>query len=434
MRDDSTTATIMAAISADLSALITTLLETEGDNLGSAEQVTRQRLHQVGATLLERCLAARGTGKAGARVPCSCGAAATFEGYRSKDVQTLVGWIRVRRAYYHCGACGQSHIPLDSHLGLERDGHSPHVRRLASHLGALLPFGQAAATLGDLAGIGLSASSVRGVTERVGQQQEAAIQAAVRAAWTDGLPEMAGPGPERLYLALDGVRILTTDGAGKEAKVGVLAAESRQPDGTWRRDPSHYVVSFDTAAVFGQRLALAAHRAGLEQARELVVLGDGAEWIWNLAAEHAPQATCIVDWYHASERIWQLGRTLYGEGTARTRRWVARQLDRLAAGRVRHLARAWQRLRLSGAAAAARDEQVTYFSNQASRMAYDQYRTRGLDIGSGMVESACKTLIGMREKGPGMRWTVAGAQAVANVRVRVFTHAWADDPQTPCAA
>ncbi len=152
--------------------------------------------------------------------------------------------------------------------------------------------------------------------------------------------------------------------------------------------------------------------------------GDGAEWIWNLAAEHYPGATQIVDWYHASERVWELGRALHGGGTAKTRRWVARQLERLAAGRAVALVAAWRRLACPAAAAAVRDEQVGYFANQASRMAYGRYRERGLDIGSGMVEGACKHVIGAREKGPGMRWGVPGAQAVATVRVLLFNGQW----------
>ena len=85
------------------------------------------------------------------------------------------------------------------------------------------------------------------------------------------------------------------------------------------------------------------------------MLGDGAAWIWTLAAEHFPRTTCIVDWYHASERVWALGRALHGEG------------------------------------ATVRDEQVTYFTNQAPRMAYAQYWAAGWDIGSGMVGAPAGT-------------------------------------------
>jgi hypothetical protein len=174
----------------------------------------------------------------------------------------------------------------------------------------------------------------------------------------------------------------------------------------------------------GQRLALEAHRRGLEGAGQVAVLGDGAEWIWQLAAEHFPQATQIVDWFHASERIWELGRALFGAGTTQTTAWVEGQLARLARGEAARLAAEWQHLSGSGPIAAVRDAQVTYFTNQASRMAYDRYRAAGWDIGSGMVESACKHLIGAREKGPGMRWSEAGAQTVAAVRVLLFNDRW----------
>jgi len=186
------------------------------------------------------------------------------------------------------------------------------------------------------------------------------------------------------------------------------------------RAQASYAAGLEPAGRFGQRLALEAQRRGVEGARHVAVLGDGAEWIWQLAAEHFPQATPIVDWFHASERIWELGRTLFGDGTAATATWVETQLGRLAQGQAARLAAEWRTLPCRGETAAVRDAQVTYFTNQAPRMAYDQYRAAGWDIGSGMVESACKHLIGAREKGPGMRWSEAGAQTVAAVRVLLF--------------
>ena len=152
--------------------------------------------------------------------------------------------------------------------------------------------------------------------------------------------------------------------------------------------------------------------------------GPGAPGRWPLAAEHFPTATCIVDWYHASERVWDLAKALHGEGTAEAAAWAGGQLKRLADGEVGALVAEWRALPCAAAAAAVRDEQVTYFANQAGRMAYDRYRAAGWDIGSGLVEGAGKHLIGAREKGPGMRWSVAGANAVAQVRVALFNDRW----------
>ena len=160
----------------------------------------------------------------------------------------------------------------------------------------------------------------------------------------------------------------------------------------------------------------------------IAVLGDGAAWIWTLAAEHFPGALHIVDWFHASERIWALGRALYGPETTETAGWVETQLARLAQGQAATLAVAWQTLPCRGEAALVRDEQVTSFTNQAPRMAYDRYRAAGWDIGSGMVESACKHLIAAREKGAGMRWSETGAHTVAALRVQML-----NEPSTPDA-
>ena len=422
--DDSTGSVVLAAVGADLATLWDDLVSAEGDDLETAEGAVRDGMLAIGARLLAAGLAARGTGKAGARRPCPCGAEAQCEGYRAKGVQTVVGWITVRRAYYACTACGQGHCPLDAALGLARDSLSPGVRRLACRFGALLPFAEAAASLAEAGRVQLSASTVRSVTETIGARREQVLAAAITAAWAQGVPPARGTPPERLYVAMDGVRILGTNGGGREVKVGVVVPV-RQHAEREQRQPASYVAGLEPAAAFGPRLALEAHRRGLEGAGLVAVLGDGAEWIWQLAAEHFPHAIQIVDWFHASERVWELGRALWGEGTEQTAAWVEAQLGRLAQGQAALLATEWRALPAHGEVAAVRDAQVTYFTNQAPRMAYDRYRGAGWDIGSGMVESACKHLIGAREKGPGMRWSDTGAQTVAAVRVLLFNHHWA---------
>jgi hypothetical protein len=415
---------VLAEVVADLRRVWEALAGAEALELAAAEGIVRDGVLAIGARVLEASVAAHGTGKAGARRPCACGGEAVCEGYRPKGVQTVVGWITVRRAYYVCPACGHGHCPLDATLGLARDSLSPGVRRLTSQLGALLPFAAAARTLADTARVQLSASTVRTVTEAVGARREQTLAAAIAAAWADGLPPATGAPPDRLYVAMDGVRILGRDGAGREVKVGVVVPVQRTADGE-QREPASYAAGVESAAVFGPRLAVEAHRRGVEGAGAVAVLGDGAEWIWNLAAEHFPGAVQIVDWFHASERVWELGRALHGAEAPETPVWVEQQLGRLAAGQAAALAAAWRALPCRGEAATTRDAQVTYFTNQADRMAYDRYRAAGWDIGSGMVESACKHLIGAREKGPGMRWSDAGAHTVAAVRVLLFNDQWA---------
>lgn len=423
--DDNTFPAMLEPLQQEVTELATWLRDAEELDLATAETKTLTQMRELGRRLLEAGLAARGTGHQAGGRRCDCGQPMRFEGYRPKAVQTLVGWITVHRAYYRCPACGATQYPLDATLGLARDSHSPGVRRLTTRFGALLPFAQAAATLVEAAGVQLSASTVRSVTEAVGTQREQTITAQVTQAWADGWPPVDARGPDRCYVAMDGVRILGTDGQGHEAKLGMVVPVRQTPQGA-RRGPARYTASFETAELFGRRLALLGHAQQAEHAGQLAVLGDGAAWIWNLATEHFPGAVQIVDWYHASERIWELGRALHGEETPETDAWVAQQLDRLAAGQAATLAQDWQALPCRGEAATVRDAQVTYFTNQASRMAYDRYRAAGWDIGSGMIESACKAVIGQREKGPGMRWTETGAQAVTNVGLLLVNDEWTE--------
>jgi len=162
----------------------------------------------------------------------------------------------------------------------------------------------------------------------------------------------------------------------------------------------------------------------------VAVPGDGAAWIWALAAlwalaaGHFPRAVQTVDRFHASERVGDPGRALLGAGAAETAAGVARRRERLAAGEATRPAAEWSTLRCRGEAAAGRDEQVTCCANQAGRMAHDRYRAAGWDIGSGMVEGACEHLTGAREKGPGMRWSEAGAETVAAARVVLSNDRW----------
>jgi hypothetical protein len=423
--DDSTRAAVLEEVRAELERLWETLTGAAELDLERAEGAVRDGMLAIGARLLEATVAAHGTGKAGARSPCPCGGQARFEGYRAKGVQTVVGWITLRRAYYACVNCGHGHCPLDAAVGLRRDSLSPGVRRLVGQLGALLPFAEAGRTLADTARVTVSASTVRTVTEALGAQRETELAGAIAAAWTQGLPPAPGTAPERLIVAMDGIRILGTDGSGHEVKVGVVQPIPGVGTAA-RQGRASYVAGLEPAVAFGPRLALEAHRRGLEGAQRVAVLGDGAAWIWTLAEEYFPGALHIVDWFHASERIWALGRALFGEGTSETTTWVEHQLDRLAQGQAATLAAEWAALPTRGEAAAVRDEQVTYFTGQARRMAYDQYRAAGWDIGSGIVESACKQVVAAREKGPGMRWSEAGAHTVAAVRVLVLNNQWHD--------
>ncbi len=220
--DDSTRRRVVEALGSAVVHLWHEVTSTEAIDLETAEATVRDGMLAIGARWLAAAVAIQGTGKTGTHRRCACGGQAVCEGYRAKQVQTVVGWITMRRAYDRCSACGHGHGPREAALGIARDRLSPGVRRLAGRVGARLPFAEAADSLGEAARVRLSAGTIRTVTEAVGARREQELAAAITAAWAQGLPAAAGVPPARLYVTLDGVRILGTDGGGREVKVGVV--------------------------------------------------------------------------------------------------------------------------------------------------------------------------------------------------------------------
>ncbi len=168
-------------------------------------------------------------------------------------------------------------------------------------------------------------------------------------------------------------------------------------------------------------------RCGLEQAEQVVLIGDGADWVWRQIGGLLREAVCIVDWYHAVQPLWDAGRVLYGEGTEATQRWVERCTTLLAEGRVDALLRRLKAQRARSRSAAQREALrglIGYVEKHAARMDYGRFRTMGLDIGSGCVESACKHVVGSRLKRSRMRGSRAGCQAVLSLRTTWLNGQW----------
>jgi hypothetical protein len=179
----------------------------------------------------------------------------------------------------------------------------------------------------------------------------------------------------------------------------------------------------------GNRAFYEARVRGSERARRVVVLGDGAKWIWNQSDTHFPDAIEIIDWYHACEHLWEVGREFYGDGTERCRRWVEAQKGFLMADKVGVVVRNIEKLRpRTKRQVKARDTNLGYFRNNRKRMQYGTFRKQGLFIGSGAVESACKHLVQQRFKGAGMRWTSGGFKRLMAIRTalknRRFDQLW----------
>ena len=189
-----------------------------------------------------------------------------------------------------------------------------------------------------------------------------------------------------------------------------------------------------TAEQFGKRLYAEAQNRGWNRAIKKVIMGDGAEWIWNLADLHFPGALQIVDLFHARQHLWDIARLLYPGEDAHQRQWILRHQPKLDGGKIEKLV---SYLRSLQAASPELTEilhkAAAYFERNAERMRYPEFRRQHLFVGSGVIEAGCKTVIGSRLKQSGMFWTVRGANAIIALRCCHLSGRFEDYWETRCA-
>ncbi len=415
----------MAATAEELRAWATaaprTLAEMEQQALVAAQGLGN-------ALLMGMCGVSGATGaEPEAERPCACGHTATYRRQRPARVTTLLGAVVITRAYYLCSHCRHGHAPRDQQLGCRAGSTSAGRDELLALLGATADsFAAASALLERLTLVHVCPNLARAATETLGQVLQTTERQIVTAAWDAGGLPPAVAAPPRLCLSMDGVMVHTEEGW-REYKLGSVYTTATRPSPTrpgheevHARDVS-YVGDVTDAATFGQRLWCEAARRGVLTAQEVVIVADGAHWIWDLAAEHFAGATQIVDWYHAAHYVWQAAHAVYGEGTPLAKRWARRRLAELWAGQVPKVLAALRRHRQGGPGV---EEALTYYTNHQHRMCYADYRARGLPIGSGTMESGCKQIVTARLKQAGMIWSLAGARAVAAVRTWLKSGRW----------
>lgn len=390
-----------------------------------AGKIGRQVSQEIQRKLVEESSKQNKTSKAA----CACGRLARHKGQQPRSVVTAHGVLSVERAIYHCPVCQQSFAPLDQQLGLDSGTTTTQVRLWVALLAGQMPFAQAATTLQMLTGVALSASSIErqsviiGTSLRQHQQEQAQKHQAGR------LPEPSCK-PRRLYIGLDGVFVPLRDAwkkdksAGEllcrygECKTGVVYEARGDNEGKDSQVRTHaYLATLDKVERFGPLLGTLAHQNGHHRAKEVIVIGDGAAWIWQLAAKQFAGAVQIVDFFHAAEHLGEVAEARFGEGSLEGKAWLSSRLEELKTNRLDQVLLSLRSWRPSSAVKQAlRTSTYAYFASNADRMRYGTFLEQGYHIGSGVVEATCKQVVAQRLDQAGMHWRQESAEAIVALR------------------
>ncbi len=394
--------------------------------------LVRESMHRAGANALSQLLSEPPPEQR--TIPCGCGGSAHYKELRSKPVLTVVGPVEFQRPYFVCLKCHHAPNPTDAALGIERKEFSPGVRRMMAVVGSDAAFDRGREQLELLAGLQVSTKSVERQSEQIGAEIMRLEQLDIKRSVQLKLPIPIGPPIPVLYIEIDGtgIPVAKKETEGRSGKVDGQPAHTREvklgcvftsigldKDNRPVRDPASttYTGAIETAAEFARRIYCEAFQRGWSRAQRKVILGDGAIWIWNLAADQFPGAILIVDFYHACEHLHQVGRLLFpGDATAR-KVWTDSITDLLEKGEIESLATVLRSLASERPSLAEKLEtEAEYFARNADKMRYPQFRAQGLFIGSGVIEAGCRTVIGSRLKQSGMFWTVEGANSIIALR------------------
>lgn len=374
------------------------------------------------------------------KIDCTCGSQARYRGMETKTLITSHGLLAWTRPTYYCGACRTGSAPLDQSLGLDQGETTPQVRLFVAFLAPLLGFGQTAQTLRTLRQIDVSASTVERIAVCVGTSLRNAQKQEAQQHHQDCLPDQRTACPKRLYIGADGIMTPLRQPWKKdgslgpltcrfgECKTGIVYETTTDKHGRDSRVRVRaYTATLEEVDTFEPLLATLAHRCGHHTAQEVIVLGDGAIWIWYLFGRQFPGAIQILDFYHACEHLGKVANAIYGNDTDLSRQWQKARQAELKANGVAEVVKQIQAWNPSTEAhQEIRRIESAYFADNAKRMRYQTYLEKGYQIGSGVVEATCKHVVHQRLDQAGMHWRPATAEAIVTLRASQLSTSPAD--------
>lgn len=351
--------------------------------------------------------------------------------------------MTVNRARFRCSVDGAFYYPLDEALDLPPGEVTVSVAKRALRLSTHMGFSDLQTELLYQHDVCLGDTVLNRLMQQVGgvavQDQKGEVEALL--ALPEGvareehvLSKPAIARPKRLYISCDGVMYPTRYRQGEGDRKRIVYQEMKCGTVFWQEGNSTWhkrvISSRDDVRGFGAGLWELAVRCGMLQADEVVFISDGGGWCDTVARTYFHDAERILDWYHLVEYVWEAARGLYREDQA-TEKWAKKCTGLLRESSGIGLLRYLDRCRRSHASKPgdssrldALDGLIAYLRPRVAITDYVDYRAGGLVIGSGIMESTCKHLVGKRLKGSGRQWSEAGALAMTALIGQRINGAW----------
>ena len=402
----------------------------ERELVGTASEIEEQvdiALKQTGRILLKQAFqeVAEQT-----PAPKCCGRAMKNCGFRSITVVTTCGVVEVSRRRYRCEPCGREFYPADANICCGHHRITQPLAKRICQLATIEHFPRLPELVATQHGVTLAHDTILELVHEVGGTAEKRrLVEAQRSTQRRVPPPVEQTAPARIYVSCDGIMYCTnqTEPDPDDPKRSRLIWHQMKVGCVYWQDANEHwhkqmIWGRESPEEFGASLWRLACQCGYQQAVERIFAADGGSWCWEIQARYFSDASGILDWYHASEHVWDTARII----AADTKAWAQSALDQMHEGGGTTLL-SWlkqQLPKLRRKKRAALEELINYVATKVDLMQYPINRSRGWQIGTGMIESTCKQLVGLRLKGPGMHWTDEGALAITALRATDINGKW----------
>ncbi|HOV14116.1 MAG TPA: ISKra4 family transposase [Spirochaetota bacterium] len=339
--------------------------------------------------------------------------------------KTILGEIKIKKDYYYSDELKNGFYPLEEEYPFLKDYCLPDLKELICYTSALNPYDLTQEILEKLSNIKISTAHIQKVTNSTGksliEKEEYLINNP--AEYSENKRNI-----DKIVISMDGAMINTYDDW-KEVKTGVIYELQNSKNGIESINKS-YVSKIEDHISFRKRLKNEARRRQYLDAKELIVIGDGARWIWDLAENEFPSSIKILDWYHAKEHLHKIVDLLYHNNIKKIKEIDEILSELLYNGDINCLIKIVNDNKIESNIIDRLDDlvslqtEIEYFSKNRDKMQYKYFEEKGYPIGSGIIEAACKQVVQLRLKRNGMRWKKDNAHNVLKIRTMYLSSRW----------